>query len=147
MPLLEDAPVEQGTGPIGGPAAPAEPESKPTWLIPTGFVVGGVGVAALGVGGVLGGLALGKASDANDACPGGFCSAEGNALAGDASTFGNAATGLFVGGGVLAGAGILMLVLAPWDADSKEGSAEEPAKAALSFYSPAELGLGLSGKF
>jgi tetratricopeptide (TPR) repeat protein len=147
VPPLEDAPVEQGTGPIGGPAGPAEPESKPTWLIPTGFVVGGVGVAALGVGGVLGGLALGKASDANDACPGGFCSAEGNALAGDASTFGNAATGLFVGGGVLAGAGILMLVLAPWDADSKEGSAEEPAKAALSFYSPAELGLGLSGKF
>jgi hypothetical protein len=146
VPLLEDAPVEQGTGPIGGPAAPAEPESKPTWLIPTGFVVGGVGVAALGVGGVLGGLALGKASDANDACPGGFCSAEGNAAAADAGTFGNAATGLFVGGGVLAGAGILMLILAPWDAE--EGADETaPSKTAWTFYSPSELGLGVAGAF
>lgn len=150
VPALEDAPVDTGAGgtttlPGGGPA-PVEPDSKPTWLIPTGFVVGGVGVAALGVGGVLGGLALGKASDATDACPNGFCSADGNAAAADAGTFGNAATGLFVGGGVLAGAGILMLILAPWDAE--EGSEKaEPGKTAWTFYSPSELGLGVAGAF
>jgi hypothetical protein len=148
VPMLEDAPADAGgtTALPGGGPAPTLPESKPTWLIPTGFVVGGVGVAALGVGGVLGGLALGKASDATDACPNGFCSADGNAAAADAGTFGNAATGLFVGGGVLAGAGILMLILAPWDAE--EGADETaPSKTAWTFYSPSELGLGVAGAF
>jgi hypothetical protein len=45
----------------------------------TGFIVGGVGVAALAVGGVFGLSALSKHSDAKSACPGGVCASSADA--------------------------------------------------------------------
>lgn len=147
IPSLEDAPIELAATPEPGiPATPPPPEAKPTWMIPVGFTVAGAGVAALGVGGVLGGLAMSKAGEANDACPNGLCSAEGNALASDAGLFADTATGLFIGGGVLAAGGALLLILAPWD-DAAEEQPEQKALSNVHYYSPSELGFGVGASF
>ena len=106
----------------------------------------GAGVVALGVGGVLGGLAMSKAGEANDACPNGLCSAEGNALASDAGLFADTATGLFIGGGVLAAGGALLLILAPWD-DAAEEAPGQQALSNVHYYSPSEFGFGVGASF
>ncbi|MFO0551270.1 MAG: hypothetical protein U0271_22970 [Polyangiaceae bacterium] len=106
------------------------------WLIPAGAAIGGVGVAAAIVGGVMGGLAIGKNSDAETACPGGFCNAEGNDLRREAGLFADVSTGLLVGGGVLAAAGIVMLAVAPWGGgDSAEKAATPRLSVGLGFVS------------
>jgi len=145
VPELEDAPqdaVPPGGLPPGGAPAPGE-SSSPTWLFPTGIAVGSVGVAALAVGGVLGGLAIGKNSDAEAACPNGYCTKDGNDLRVSAGTFADAATGLFVAGGVLAAGGLLMVILSP----TVQGT-DEPAdeKTALELHI-APSGLSLTGSF
>lgn len=98
------------------------------WMIPVGFAVGGAGVAALIAGGVLGGLAISNNNTAEEECPGGFCSAEGNDARRTAGTFADASTGLLVSGAVLAGVGVVFLALAPWDSGS-ETSAPAPTTA------------------
>ena len=118
VPVLEDDPNARLTNlPPSGSAA------DDGWLIPVGFVVGGVGAAALIAGGALGGVAMGRQSDAEELCPRGFCSAEGNDARREAGTFADASTGLLIGGGALAGAGVIMLALAPWGSSSSEKSA------------------------
>ncbi|HTJ80119.1 MAG TPA: hypothetical protein VL400_00310 [Polyangiaceae bacterium] len=143
IPALEDAPAEQLPPGGGGGGAPAEKSSPPTWLFPAGLAVGGTGVATLIVGGVLGGLAMSKNSDAEAACPGGFCSQEGNDLRVSAGTFADAATGLFVAGGVLTAGGVLMVILSP----TVQGTDEpEKDKAAIELH-VAPNGLSLTGSF
>jgi hypothetical protein len=143
VPMLQDDPTQRlkQPPPSEGPSA----EDKPTWLFPAGFAVGGVGVAALVAGGVLGGLAMTKNDDAEAECPNGFCTAAGNDLHVEAGTFADAATGLFVAGGVLAAGGILMIILAPTD----DAPAEKPAdEAGLHFrFAPVAGGVGLSADF
>ena len=147
VPVLEDDPAERLTDPPKS-AGPAEEGGRPAWLLPAGIAVGGVGVAALAVGGVLGGLAMGKSSDAQDACPSGRCSEEGNALASEAGTFADAATGLFIGGGGLAAGGILMIALAPWDDETKPAGGPDAASLRLRpGPGPGEIGLGLTAEF
>jgi hypothetical protein len=145
IPALEDAPEEPVPTPGTPPPAPAV-DAKPTWMIPVGFTVAGAGVAALGVGGVLGGLAMSKANEANDACPNGLCSAEGNTLANDAVLFADTATGLFIGGGLLAAGGALLLILAPWD-DAAEEAPGQKALSNVHYYSPSEFGFGVGASF
>jgi hypothetical protein len=140
VPALADAPK----APDGGTPGEA-PEDKPTWLFPAGFVVGGVGVAALAVGGALGGLAMSKNDDSDAECPQGFCSAEGNDLRVEAATFADAATGLFIGGGVLAAGGILMIILAPKDDEPAEKPADETAVRVR--FAPVAGGVGILGDF
>ncbi len=147
VPILEDDPTARLTDPPKSPG-PAGESGRPAWLLPAGIAVGGVGVAALAVGGVLGGLAMGKSSEATDACPDGRCSAEGNTLAKDAGTFADAATGLFIGGGVLAAGGILMIALAPWDDDAKPAEGADTARLRLRpAAGPGDIGLGLTAEF
>lgn len=143
VPVLEDDPTARLDEPPPGGGAPSE-ESKPTWLFPVGFAVGGTGVAALIVGGVMGGLALSKNGEGDDACPGGLCTPEGNDAHLQATTFGNASTGLFVAGGVLAAGGVLMILLAPQDDEPTT-----PAKSdAVSIrVAPFGLGAAVSGSF
>lgn len=118
VPVLEDDPNARLSN-----LPPSSQGDEPTWMIPVGFVVGGVGAVALIAGGALGGVAMGRQSDAEELCPRGFCSAEGNDARREAGTFADASSGLLIGGGVLAGAGVIMLALAPWGSSSPEKSA------------------------
>jgi hypothetical protein len=81
-----------------------------------GFVVGGVGVAGVIVGGILGGLAIAKVSSSKGECvPANNCNANTNPAATQdmqtAGTFADASTGLLIGGGVLAAAGVVMVLV------------------------------------
>lgn len=104
------------------PAARAKPVSvrpgaalERPWQRPVGLVAMGVGVAGVGVGAVLGGLAIAKNGDSND----GHCDAadrcdpEGVALRHDAVGMGNASTVATIAGGVLLGGGAVLFFTAP----------------------------------
>jgi hypothetical protein len=77
----------------------------------------GVGAAGLVVGGMTGGLALGKHSDISKQCPGGSCpSNAGSALRGNVDalhTLATASDAAFGVGGVLAAAGLVLVLTAP----------------------------------
>jgi hypothetical protein len=77
------------------------------------FVVGGVGVAGVVVGAIMGGLTLGKKSTIDDHCDGPRCDAEGKDAADSAQTTGLVSTiGFGVGIAGLA-AGTVLLLTAP----------------------------------
>lgn len=71
IPALEDEPA--APPPAAATTAPTRPAPS-SGRRTAGLVVGGAGVVALGVGAFFGVRALGKASSANDACPGKECS-------------------------------------------------------------------------
>ncbi|MBW2524378.1 MAG: PEGA domain-containing protein [Deltaproteobacteria bacterium] len=113
-------PVATGTGPVGPPPDQAEGS-----LIP-GFVVMGVGVAAVGVGIATGVVAMGKADELKTNCPvRNQCPPDNESLEDDARLFGTVSTvGLVVGGAALAG-GTVLLLLRPFG-----GGGDEPADSA-----------------
>jgi hypothetical protein len=81
-----------------------------------GFAVLGVGAAGLVAGAVLGGLALQKNSASKAHClpeDPNQCRKEGVELRNSAITFGNASTGVLVGGGVTAIVGLVVALTAP----------------------------------
>ena len=125
---LRDAP------PGSQPVRPGQPVEENTWLLPLGIAVGSAGVAGLAVGGVMGGLAMGKQSDAEDGCPNGRCSAEGNEARSSAGTFADVSTAMFIAGGVLAAAGVVIIIVAP------KGGGEETPTAAL-HVAPGSFGI------
>lgn len=91
---------------------PGEPTRKPAALT---YVAGGIGVAALATGTIMGILAVSKHSDAEDACPKGTFAFRCPTQAGtnawnDATTFGNVSTVAFIVAGVaIAGAAAFYL--------------------------------------
>jgi hypothetical protein len=102
-------------GPVVAPANPSA-SSRGGGVRSAGFVVGGVGVAGVIVGGILGGLAIAKVSSSKGECvPANNCNANTNPAATQdmqtAGTFADASTGLLVGGGVLAAAGVVMVLV------------------------------------
>jgi len=100
--------------PKEGPGGAGGKVDDGTTLRIAGFVLGGVGVAALGVGAVMGGLAASDKSNLDTdplLCQGGTCSDTGRALVEDAKTKALVSTILIpVGGAMLAG-GVVMLVV------------------------------------
>ncbi len=107
VPALVDAPKpieEQRHGGLSGRAV-------------AGIAITVVGVVAVGVGSTFGALALSKNGDSSQYCNiGGVkddCLAPGVALRSDAVTFGNAATGLIIGGAVAFGVGLVVWLTAP----------------------------------
>jgi hypothetical protein len=86
-----------------------------------GVVVLGLGIAGLGVGGVTGVMALGASGDVQDACPDGVCPAGSEADVGDdqsrAGTLADVSTISFIAGGVVAAAGIVLIVVRPFGGD------------------------------
>ncbi len=81
-----------------------------------GFAVGGIGVAGVVVGSILGGLAIAKSSSAKGECdgPGGSCAGNTNAAATrdsqTAGTLADASTGAFIAGGALVVAGLVLVL-------------------------------------
>lgn len=78
----------------------------------TGWIGVGIGSAAMIGALVAGGMALGKKSALEEECPvAAQCSAEGKDIARSGQTLTDVGTGLAIGGAVLAGAGVVVVVL------------------------------------
>jgi hypothetical protein len=108
--------------------------------VPGGILIG-VGGAALVVGGVLGGLAFSAASAAKQHCTGSRCTSAATPDIDRSMAFGNASTGLFIGGGAVTVTGIVLAIVAPG------GKSDEAPKAAR--FQPV-LGpgtVGVAGRF
>lgn len=106
------------------PAQP-KPATKEVSASPAPWIVAGVGVVGLGVGGVLGGLSLGASSDAEDPSTSGLDASE---LASDAETLALAANVSFAVGGAIALAGVIWGVV---DVVSLPASGEGGASVSL----------------
>jgi hypothetical protein len=123
---------------------PRATEGGPSGVLIGGVVVAGFGAAALGVAGALVGVASGRYSDADAFCDEFSCSTqEGVDLSGEARTLGDAATGVFIGGLALAGAGLTMILVGALssDAPASDATAQGSAPRVLFFVAP-ELGGG-----
>ncbi len=106
--------------PMAPPPPPPKPEpvidedDGPFITLPTlGIIIGGVGVAALGTGIVLGAVAKSTYDDSLDHCTGEFCSQEGLDQQDDAVTLGTAGTVVFFVGAAAIVGGAALWFFAP----------------------------------
>ncbi len=123
---LDRAPAAgAGLPPGSGPAAPPPPgpdrassSSGGGWMKPVGItavVLGGVGIAA---GAVTGVLAIGEHAVLEDDCPLDRCSADSQTTLDNFHTLSTISTIGFIGGVVLLGGGIALVALAPKSRDT-----------------------------
>jgi hypothetical protein len=128
IPALQDepAPSSAATAPTTPPvtttpppatetAPPPPPEPSGSGQRVAGIVLAGAGVVGLIVGGVTGGIAMGKESQSKNDCPSTTNCTSANAVQenSDAKTFGNVSTVGFIAGGVLVAAGAVVFFTAP----------------------------------
>lgn len=122
--LKVEALVDDTSGGTAGPATatatgteqPSGGEKKGSPLKVAGIVVGGLGVVGIGVGSVMGIVAIGKNNDANNGhCDKttNICDSTGVSMRSDAVGAGNVSTVAFIVGGVLLAGGATMFLLAP----------------------------------
>jgi hypothetical protein len=125
VPKLDVETSPSPPAPVPTPAPTTEPSSPPdadkgdgSQQRTIGFVVGGVGVAGLAVGAITGLMAMGKSSDAKNACANdGPCANRGAVDASEsAKSLGLVSTIGFIAGGVGLAAGALLVLTAPPDA-------------------------------
>lgn len=90
----------------------AEPASASP-MSPVGFIVAGVGAAALIASAVTGGLALAANADATAGCVDGHCPASLGARADEAHLLANVTDGLLFGGLAIAAAGVVLIFVLP----------------------------------
>jgi hypothetical protein len=114
IPALEDAPQD---GPLA--PSPADPQTAPFPRKPVGFALLGLGGAGLVVGGIAGGLAIGKHGSLASSCMAGVCVSQDGAIAGY-HTLGTVADVGIIAGGVLAAAGLVLVVTAPKASAAKQ---------------------------
>lgn len=107
----------------------------------TGAVLGGLGLAALGVGAYFGVHAASLWGDRNDHCPMNLCTAEGIRLGDRADSAASVATWTIAGGAVAVGAAILLL-LWPGGTSSTKTARTSPTVGALLIDGKAGLSLG-----
>ncbi len=125
------------------PAAPPAPGDGGSTMRAAGVVVGGIGLAGVAVGVVLGLRAQATWDDALARCDGGErtrCRADGVDLGGDAGALADFATVAFIAGGAAVAAGVVLFVAAP----STARPAERSASVRLA---PAPAGARLLGEF
>jgi hypothetical protein len=112
IPVLRAAPVAAQPSPKNGATDPPKRSGIPlsTW----GWGATGVGAAAIVAGGVFGGLALSKKSDADEACPTERClTRDGYEASEAASTHATISTVLVAAGAALVAGGVTLVLLAP----------------------------------
>jgi hypothetical protein len=130
-------------GPTGTsrPGQPPDTVDEPGSMIP-GFVVMGVGVAAVGVGIATGVVAMGKADELSTNCPvRSACPPDNESLEDDARLFGTVSTvGFIVGGAALAGGAVLL-----WLRPGGGGGGDEPEPAAAGVTIEPLVGPGAFG--
>lgn len=132
VPALTPEPQQDSTPPATESAAPVRTESSNTQRV-VGYVVGGVGVAGLAVGGVFAFRAYDKNQESLDQCKKGdptACTPEGAALRKSAQSSGTIATAATIAGGALVATGITLLISAP----SRRETALGPARPRTSAY-------------
>lgn len=109
--------------------APVAPE-KPSLFTPmriAGVAAGALGVVGLGVAGGLAGVASSKKAESDKDCDGNVCGPVGLPIRQEARAFGDGATIALIGGGVLAAAGVtLILVGGPRAPKAEPSSAVTP---------------------
>ena len=121
-PVARPMPTPAPTAPA--PMTPAQTEPAPEQIkgngstqTPIGFVALGVGAAGLLVGGITGGLALGKHGDITKSCPEGHCAPGQEAMfkpeIDSYNTMGTISTIGFIAGGALAATGVVLMLTAP----------------------------------
>jgi hypothetical protein len=128
---LETTPPPPGeTETTGAIFPPPVTEQSGSTQRTVGWIVGGAGVAALGVAGGFGIYSMTKRSRANDHCDGSACDARGVALKNDAIKAGNVATITGIAGGAALAGGLLLVLTAPSDGDLPPTAGAEPAQRA-----------------
>jgi serine/threonine-protein kinase len=114
--LAVQAPLPAATAsePLRTPP-PVVSTAHASWQRPLGFVLGGAGVVALGVGAAFWARAISQNSDLEAACPDPrtVCASTNRHLQDRAQSSADVSTGLFIGGAVLLGAGLVVLLTAP----------------------------------
>jgi len=134
-PLVNVGATASPSGTLGGSPSPPMP------LRTTGFAVGGVGLAALAAGAVLGLLASGAKNNYENECgasigaPPGACSAQGIRDHDAARTKATLSDAFFIGGSVVAAAGVTLVLITP-----RTGAAETHLTAGAG-------GLSVGGRF
>lgn len=114
-------PALRATDASPSPRAPRADETPSTGLGPqliAGIVTGVVGVAVLAAAGGVAIAAKKRDGEADAFCDDSGCDQQGLDIVADARALGNVATGLVVAGGVLAGAGLVVMLTAPSDDDA-----------------------------
>lgn len=91
--------------------APIAQPSRGTFY--AALVTGALGIAGLGVGAVLGGLAAAKKSDADPHCPMKACDPTGAGSLSDAKTFATVSTIGLIAGGALAATSVVLFIVSP----------------------------------
>jgi tetratricopeptide (TPR) repeat protein len=111
-----------------------------------GFIVGGVGVAALATAGVLELIAIStkKQADEPDQCVNKYCSAEGLDNADRAKQLADIGQWVALGGLVATGVGITLILTAP-SAPERETARSRSAVRVAPWLGPGSGGLGVSG--
>ncbi|AKT43112.1 hypothetical protein [Chondromyces crocatus] len=89
-----------------------QPARYSAGVIP-GAIAIGLGAVGLGLGTVTGAMSLSRVGDLDQSCPSKRCSPAEKSIADEARTLGTVSTIGFVAGGVLAAAGVTLLVLRP----------------------------------
>lgn len=131
VPVAWDGDARPAAGPSGtSPTSPPDEEGAvgSVGSIVPGVITLAVGGAALGAGALFGALALGEDSDVTSACPGGACRPDVDLAAtqdaqSSAGTFADVSTVLFIAGGVLATAGVVLIAVRPGGDDGPETTA------------------------
>jgi hypothetical protein len=119
VPVLEDLPPPPVAAlPLVAPSLlenkRVDESSSGTWRKPFGFVLGGLGVAALGTGAVTGAITLSDASAVHKVCPSNPCSNPSTRSENQtAETLADASTGLFIAGGVALATGVVLVLTSP----------------------------------
>ncbi len=152
-PLLSDAPAPvaaPSTAPA--PALPASTEASPAtapgqptegaWKLPAGWIVGSVGVVALGVGTYFGLGAISKSNDAKRQCSPSLCTSPGAVAENDdAKTYATVSDVAIGAGLALAAVGAYLLFTAPSASPAATGTLVTP------FIGRQQAGLSLQAPF
>jgi hypothetical protein len=93
------------------PARPVDSPPKPSPLKPIGLAVGAVGLAGIGVGAIVGAVALSRKDEVDAHCEGKLCDAAGMALQRDAHSAATMSTVMFAIGGAALAAGVTLFVI------------------------------------
>lgn len=116
----EPSPEAAGAGQTSAASRPEDEGGRPGQVRrTTGLVLGGFGLAGIGAGSVLGIVAMGKDSQADEVCGNTFCpDEESTKISKDAHLLGNLSTVGFAAGGALLVGGAVLYFTAPRARDS-----------------------------
>ncbi|HVY48368.1 MAG TPA: hypothetical protein VHB21_20915, partial [Minicystis sp.] len=141
IPALQKKPEGAG-GPAGAEGTAANPTKRNI-----GFIVGGVGLASLGLGAVTGIVAIGDKSDADKNCPNKTCNAAGRSKIDSANTMALVSTIGFGVGIAAVGTGLFLVLTSRGSQPATQEPAPAPAARLVPSFGPQGGGMNLVGTF